>query len=59
MLPPVLIDQIRQREEEERRRDDRAVLELPLPMYDAPRRSSVEDDAPIGDRGVVIIDLMG
>ena len=59
MLPPFIIDQIRQREEEERRRDDRAVLELPLPHYDAPRRTSVEEDAPAGDRGVVIIDLMG
>ncbi len=59
MLPPFIIDQIRQREEEERRRDDRAVLELPLPMVDAPRRTSDDDEAPIGDRGVTIIDLMG
>ena len=59
MLPPFIIEQIRQREEEERRRDNRAVLELPLPMVDAPQRSSDEDDAPLGDRGVVIIDLMG
>ena len=59
MLPPFIIDQIRQREEEERRRDDRPVLELPLPMYDAPKRSTVEDDASQGDRGVIIIDLMG
>ncbi len=59
MLPPFIIDQIRQREEEERRRDDRAVLELPVPMVDAPRRTSDDDEAPNGDRGVTIIDLMG
>jgi hypothetical protein len=59
MLPPFIIEQIRQREEEERRRDNRAVLELPLPMVDAPQRSGDEDDAPRGERGVFIIDLMG
>ena len=58
MLPPFIIEQIRPREEDERRRDDRPLLELPLPMYDAPRRSGVEDDASRGERGVVIIDLM-
>ncbi len=59
MLPPFIIEQIRQREEDERRRDNRAVLELPIPMYDAPRRTGVEDDAAGGERGVIIIDLMG
>lgn len=59
MLPPFIIEQIRQREEDERRRDNRAVLELPIPMVDAPRRTGVEDDAVGGERGVFIIDLMG
>ena len=59
MLPPFIIEQIRQREEEERRRDDRPLLELPLPLREAPRRSSVDDDSSRGERGVVIIDLMG
>jgi len=59
MLPPFIIEQIRQREEDERRRDDRPLLELPLPRHEMPRRSSVDDDASRGERGVVIIDLMG
>lgn len=59
MLPPFIIDQIRQREEEERRRDERPALQLPIPRYEAPQRTSVDDEASIGDRGVVVIDLMG
>lgn len=56
MLPPFIIEQIRQREEDERDRHD-APLQLPLhvpepPPSDGPR--GTEDQA---DRGVVIIDL--
>ncbi len=57
MLPPFIIDQIREREEEEQERTKRPrpAVELPLKhRRDSrpPRRN--DDDA---DRGVVIIDL--
>lgn len=62
MLPPFIIEQIRQREEEQnraRREENRPVLELPLvpqDRYPAPRRSpDVEEDDP--NRGVIILDL--
>jgi hypothetical protein len=57
MLPPFIIEQIRKREEEERRekKGDLPRLELPLPLPgDRPPRGEAEEDA---DRGVVIIDL--
>ena len=59
MLNPFIIDQIKRREQEERRRHDReAVLELPLPMPAAPKpRSDEEGDEP-AERGVCIIDLL-
>ncbi|MGF1468773.1 MAG: hypothetical protein ACFCGT_21815 [Sandaracinaceae bacterium] len=53
MLPPFIIEQIRKREEDERRRGESPVLPLHLP--DAPIAPAGDDDAP--DRGVVIIDL--
>ena len=62
MLPPFIIDQIRQREErEQQRRDDanRPRVQLPLnrPMpRDEAQRSSEEDEP---ERGVIILDLMG
>ena len=56
MLPPFIIEQIRQREERERRNAPQPFLELPLPPV-APRREVDEPDS--GDRGVVIIDLLG
>ena len=55
MLPGFIIDQIRQREEEERAKQRRDQVELPLPAREgspAPER----DEEP--DRGVVIIDLL-
>ena len=61
MLPPFIIDQIRRREEDERRRGDldRPRLELPLDLYHpapaAPKPN--EDDEPQEDRGVIILDL--
>lgn len=53
MLPPFIIEQIRKREEEERRPGRELVLELPLPSQPKEPKKH-EDDA---DRGVVIIDL--
>ncbi len=59
MLPPFIIGQIRKREEEIRRRDERPALRLPLeefpPMMPEPEADIDEDD----NRGVVIIDLCG
>lgn len=56
MLPPFIIEQIRQREERERRNAPQPFLELPLPPL-APLREPEERDG--ADRGVVIIDLLG
>lgn len=56
MLPPFIIEQIRKREDAERRRDaEQPRLEVPLD-YPAPppvRRDEIDDV----DRGVLIIDL--
>jgi hypothetical protein len=61
MLPPFIIDQIRRREEDERRRGelDRPRLELPLDLYHPARapEPNDEDDEPQDDRGVIILDL--
>ena len=56
MLPGFIIDQIRQREEEERAKRDLPQLELPIPLPDRSRGPAHEDEP---DRGVVIIDLLG
>jgi hypothetical protein len=56
MLNPFIIDQIKKREQDERRRGERQpVIELPLPMPVAPRPSADDDDC---ERGVVVIDLI-
>ncbi len=53
MLPSFIIDQIRKREEDERRPPrERPALPIPEPI---PREQKPADDE--GDRGVVIIDL--
>ena len=54
MLPPFIIDQIRKREEDERReeRREQPVVPIPAPM---PREQKPAEKE--GDRGVVIIDL--
>lgn len=59
MLPPFIIEQIRRREEEERARQEQPQLEIPADRP-APRQPSAPT-APEekGERGVVIIDLMG
>jgi hypothetical protein len=63
MLPPFIIEQIRQREEKERarREEDRPRLELPLDRFPARRpehapRSEHEEGEPT--RGVIILDLV-
>jgi hypothetical protein len=59
MLPPFIIEQIRQREERERQRQENSRPRLELPVEQSPARpkgESVDEDDP--DRGVVIVDLM-
>ncbi len=55
MLPPFIIEQIRQREERERRNSPQPFLELPLHAPVPARERPSEQES---DRGVVIIDLM-
>lgn len=61
MLPPFIIEQIRQREQREReRREERQPrLELPLERFPvrrpAPDQHQQEEDEP--NRGVIIVDL--
>lgn len=58
MLPPIIIDHIKRREHDERLRQHRPQLELPVPP--PPRRPvkspAAEDDD--SDRGVVVIDVL-
>jgi len=57
MLPPFIIEQIRKREELERKQRHESVVQLPLP--DAPLRPRKPSQERTEDRGVVIIDLTG
>lgn len=55
MLPPFIIEQIRKREEEERKRYDQPQLELPVsPNNPSKRREEQREEV---ERGVVIVDL--
>jgi hypothetical protein len=57
MLPPFIIEQIRQREEQQRQQP---VLELPLEIQQPARRPPHASDEPVDDepqRGVLILDL--
>ena len=56
MLDAYIIDQIRRREEERRRINERPALELPLPEPPPPRRQD-EAEAESEPKRVVIIDL--
>ncbi len=57
MLPPFIIEQIRKREEQERRQYDQPHLELPLaPPGPQRRREEVGEDG-AAQRGVTIIEL--
>jgi hypothetical protein len=63
MLNPFIIDQIKRREQEERRRHEREnVIELPVPMPAAPSQRPVSErddgEADPDERGVCIIDLL-
>ena len=57
MLPPFIIEQIRQREERERARQQQPQLEIPRERTEPgkPGKPAGEDQ---GQRGVVVIDLM-
>ena len=60
MLPPFIIDQIRRREEAERRRieRDQPRVELPVDVYrPAPRPQPEAEEPDDPERGVVILDL--
>lgn len=59
MLPPFIIEQIRRREDAERRRQeaDRPRLELPLDIY--PPAPEESEEQPSEDRGVIILDISG
>jgi hypothetical protein len=60
VLPPFIIEQIRQREERERERRENSQPRLELPVAPLPIRPMGKapdaDDDP--DRGVVIVDLL-
>ncbi|MFT3922374.1 MAG: hypothetical protein QM778_07565 [Myxococcales bacterium] len=56
MLPPFIIEQIRQREERERRNAPQPYLELPVPPA---RPHDPQEESEDKNRGVVIIDLFG
>jgi hypothetical protein len=55
MLPPFIIEQIRKREEEERKRYEQPQLDLPLAPPGPARRREERDDG--GQRGVIIVEL--
>ncbi len=59
MLPPFIIEQIRQREERERarREDNQPRLELPLERYPAPQKPRTRDEEDDPNRGVIILDI--
>jgi hypothetical protein len=59
MLPPFIIEQIRQREEQERRRHERQQprLEVPLEIYHPARRPAPAEEEDEPERGVTILDL--
>jgi hypothetical protein len=61
MLPPFIIEQIRQREEKERERreSDRNQPRLEIPVDRQPgRRPAETDEEEERDRGVVILELV-
>lgn len=60
MLPPFIIEQIRQREERERAQKEvqQPRLELPLEPRLPPRSARPEDEEPNPDRGVVVLDII-
>ena len=61
MLPPFIIEQIRKREEEERRshQQDQPRLDIPMDVHRPAPPREAEDDPESPDRGVIIVDLLG
>jgi hypothetical protein len=61
MLPPFIIEQIRKREEEERRsrHQDQPRLEIPLDVHRPASPREQDEDTELPDRGVVILDVLG
>jgi hypothetical protein len=57
MLPPFIIEQIRRREEQERARQQQPQLEVPRERTEPGGKPAPAEDQ--GQRGVVVIDLMG
>ena len=55
MLPGFIIDQIRQREEEEQAERQIVQIELPLPVPEGSKPPECDEES---DRGIVIIDLL-
>jgi hypothetical protein len=57
MLPPFIIEQIRQREQQERRKReaDQPRLELPIDVHQPARRPPEDEEE--AERGVTILDL--
>ncbi len=62
MLPPFIIEQIRQREEKERERResnrDQPRLEIPVDRYPARRPAEPEHEEDDPNRGVLILELV-
>ena len=56
MLPPFIIEQIRRREEEERRQYEQPQLELPVAPL-PPREPKRREESDEGQRGVLILDI--
>lgn len=54
MLPPFIIEQIRKREEQQRKQYEQPQLELPIVTPPAKPRREESDE---GQRGVIIVEL--
>ncbi len=57
MLPPFIIEQIRRREEEERKQYEQPQLELPISPSGPPQPPKRREESEEGQRGVVILEL--
>lgn len=57
MLDPWIIEEILKREEEQRRRDEQARIELPIEQRDERPRTTVTPAQEESERGVMIIDI--
>ncbi|MDB5212250.1 MAG: hypothetical protein JWO86_177 [Myxococcaceae bacterium] len=58
MLPPFIIEQIRRREEQERKQYEQPQLELPIsPSGPHAPRPKGREESEEGQRGVIILDL--